>query len=135
MIGELRTVGATVSRTTIHFQFVGGEAINLRRDAQDYYRKIGEWFCGEFGAGPVQEAPGKELVLADVEPDIVRDILLLVMDHPPTIEIIEGWTIGEKNRAIDWASSVHLRASDNDDIEVPGKPEVLVTWEESRGTR
>jgi len=52
------------------------------------------------------------------------DILSLVdMDIP--LEIIETWTDEDFSSALNWASSVHLRASDNYDVKVPKMPKFL----------
>lgn len=35
---------------------------------------------------------------------------------------VEGWTLLERGLAGEWAACTHLRASDNDDIEIPARP-------------
>lgn len=128
MIGELRTVGATVSNNTVHFKFIGGEAINLRRDTPGYYQRIGEWFCNHFNAGPVDYIV-PEPKYTGATPDIVRDILSLVMSRCPDNDTIVNWGPADCELVMDWASACYLQASDNDDVIVPEKPAVLVDWE------
>ena len=43
----------------------------------------------------------------------------------PTDDEILGWSQQVREDVCEWASSVHLRASDNDDVEVPECPRVL----------
>jgi hypothetical protein len=55
---------------------------------------------------------------------VIRDILLLV-DVDVPVETIMGWTCQQRDLAEDWAAAQHLVASDNDDIEIPPKPDFL----------
>jgi hypothetical protein len=41
------------------------------------------------------------------------------------ITTIDSWTDEQKDQAIKWAGAVHLHASDNDDVDVPKKPDFL----------
>jgi hypothetical protein len=59
--------------------------------------------------------------------DATRDLLgLHGYDVPPAF--IESWT-DEQVRAVDeWAAAEHLRASDNDDVQVPPRPSCIDEW-------
>lgn len=125
MIGELHTVAATISRETVHFRFIGGEeAINLRRDTPEYYRRIGEWFCRYFDAGQISPVK-RESAFLDLSPDVVRDVLSLVMNRYPDIDTIVEWGPDDRESALKWASKLYLQAS----VSLPDKPVVLVEWE------
>jgi len=54
----------------------------------------------------------------------LRDILSLVMNYVPSLNKINSWTDDQAYQAEDWASCVHLRASDNI-IRVPKRPSFL----------
>jgi hypothetical protein len=41
------------------------------------------------------------------------------------LELIESWTDAQVRQAEEWAGATHLRASDNDDVEVPARPAFL----------
>jgi hypothetical protein len=68
----------------------------------------------------------------EIEPEVLRDVLSLVMDPWPEVDEIEQWADEERDEACTWASARHLRASDHDDVEIPPKPEVIRRWEEAR---
>lgn len=57
-----------------------------------------------------------------------RDILSLV-GVEVSVDDILLWTTPQYHSAVDWASRMHLAASDNDDVEVPVMPEFLVDLE------
>lgn len=59
-----------------------------------------------------------------VPPHVLSDILLLVNVTVSASEIAT-WSAEQVQAAADWASAVHLSASDNDDVVVPPKPEFL----------
>ncbi len=60
------------------------------------------------------------------------DILCMV-DHDIPIGVIPHWTDDEVKQAEAWASAVHLRASDNDDVIVPPYPKFLAQFDSSKG--
>lgn len=60
-------------------------------------------------------------------PAVIVDILCLVLEEHemPTLEEVKGWTWEQQEEARRWAGATHLRASDNDDVEVPPRPVFL----------
>lgn len=68
-----------------------------------------------------QETPGS------IDDETLKDLLSLVgVDCP--LETIACWTVEQKDQAAEWAASVHLQASDNDDVEVPPRPNFLTGY-------
>lgn len=63
-----------------------------------------------------------------IRAEVVRDLLLLCGVAVP-IEIVAAQTPGDRDRAARWAASVHLRASDNDDVPEAGKPQWVARCE------
>jgi len=59
-----------------------------------------------------------------------QSVLSLVFEDPIALEVIDGWTIEQKEQAMKWATAAHLQASDND-IDVPPVPEFLKTDQRS----
>lgn len=57
--------------------------------------------------------------------EMVETALSLVSDTDASIELIASWAPEERERAYDWAMAVHYRASDNDDVEVPPRPDFV----------
>jgi hypothetical protein len=55
---------------------------------------------------------------------VVRDLLLLVSVEVAA-EIIRGWSDLQREIAGDWALRSHLRASDNNTVRVPEKPDFI----------
>jgi len=47
------------------------------------------------------------------DPAVVRDLLLVAGDDVP-LEVISGWSSGQRTEVADWAAAEHLHASDND---------------------
>jgi hypothetical protein len=68
---------------------------------------------------------GVEAPPAIILPPQLHDLLTLVLDEPPSVEVIEGWDEATRDAVVAWASASHLNASDHDDIEVPPMPSVL----------
>lgn len=57
---------------------------------------------------------------------VLVDLLSLVMNgKQPDLEVVFEWTDEQREQAEIWAGSVHLSASDNEDIVVPEKPDFL----------
>lgn len=60
----------------------------------------------------------------------LETLLLLVLPDelckavPSTLEM-EGWSDLDKREVAEWAVAIHLVASDNDDVEIPVRPEVI----------
>src|SRR5262249_16483636 len=52
------------------------------------------------------------------ENDELQSVLSLVFEDPIPLEVIDGWTIEQKEQAMKWATAAHLKACDND-IDVP----------------
>jgi hypothetical protein len=63
-----------------------------------------------------------------VKVEVVRDLLLLCGVSVP-VEIVAAQTPGDRDRAARWAASVHLRASDNDDVPEVDKPQWVARCE------
>lgn len=63
----------------------------------------------------------------DVDPATLADLLQLVQEgqREVTVDEIAAWDKDTRCDVADWASALHLLASDNDDVEVPEMPEVL----------
>lgn len=51
--------------------------------------------------------------------------VLAMVDVEVSEEAVRGWTPAQRNEAVEWAGAVHFNASDNDDVEVPPRPEFL----------
>ena len=56
--------------------------------------------------------------------DLLRDILALASTYVPS-EQIAGWTAEQRDIAEAWACAAYLSASDNEDVEVPPRPDFL----------
>lgn len=59
---------------------------------------------------------------------IVYDLLLLVEDEAVgkvTLARVRSWALEERRAAEEWAGAVHLRASDNNRVKVPPRPDFL----------
>lgn len=67
--------------------------------------------------------------LGPIPPDVLRDMLSLVMDPFPGEDQLAGWTEAEREEAQVWAANVHLRASDHDDLEPVATPGVIEEWQ------
>lgn len=76
----------------------------------------------EFGlgdvVGPVPTIEQLETALLLVLPDELCTAV------PSTVEM-EGWSDLDRRAVAAWAIAVHLVASDNDDVEIPARPEVI----------
>ena len=72
--------------------------------------------------------------VAEITPEVLHDLLMLVLpaDDLPSIETIDGWDVATCTAVAEWASAVHLVASDHDDVEIPPKPDVLLVEPELR---
>lgn len=57
--------------------------------------------------------------------------LMLVSGHDVPREAINAWSDDECRQAEAWAFAVHLRASDNDDVEVPPMPACVAAYPET----
>lgn len=82
----------------------------------------------------VVEADGTVLVDGEVLPtveekwernDSVTAVIVSVGGVTVDEAIVETWTDEQCQQAEEWAGAVHLRASDNDDVEVPPMPAFL----------
>jgi hypothetical protein len=58
------------------------------------------------------------------DPDVIQDMLSLVMDKPPSVKKIKEWSAGDQAKAVRWAGAAHLKASDNK-VRVPKRPDFL----------
>lgn len=60
---------------------------------------------------------------------VVRDLLLLVQDEYPRSDVymqeVLTWDAATRRDVVEWASAVHLVASDNEGIVIPPMPGVL----------
>lgn len=63
----------------------------------------------------------------EYDPATLADLLQLVQEgqREVTVDEIAAWDKDTRCDVADWASALHLLASDNDDVEVPEMPEVL----------
>lgn len=73
----------------------------------------------------------------EIDPPWARDDqatqdLLLLVSHDAPIEQIATWTDDQVKSVEEWASAVHLNASDNDDVEVPSRPDFLAPFNASQ---
>ena len=82
-------------------------------------------YDAERPAGPVTDV--KPTFVDDVDPATLADLLQLVQEgqREVTVDEIAAWDKDTRCDVADWASALHLLASDNDDVEVPEMPEVL----------
>lgn len=81
------------------------------------------------GLQPAPAQEQQEIDEMDVDPHIVETILVLVQEEfpadLPTEEQISQWSPETRWQVSQWASAVHLTASDNEGIEIPSLPMVL----------
>jgi len=63
--------------------------------------------------------------------EVLTTTLTLVMEEEaiPPESVLNSWTEAQRKDVFDWASSVHLEASDNN-IKVPDVPQILRNYEE-----
>ena len=54
----------------------------------------------------------------------LRDLLAMVMQPPPSVTRVMGWTAEQREHAEEWAGREHLGASDNPIRRIP-KPDFL----------
>lgn len=54
--------------------------------------------------------------------------LLLVGGHNVSQEAVASWSDEECKLAEEWAGAIHLKASDNDDVEVPKIPSCVIPF-------
>lgn len=59
------------------------------------------------------------------DPEVTQSLLGLVMENPPSLKTVAGWTPGQRRAAEDWAGREHLSASDNEDVERVRRPEFI----------
>jgi hypothetical protein len=62
--------------------------------------------------------------LGDLDDDALKDLLCLV-DVDVPLEVVRGWSPLDRALVEEWASAVHLSASDNDDVKVPAMPQCV----------
>lgn len=94
----------------------------VNRDQPGYYRCVGQWLADLVGASVLEASSDDE----PVTPEVLRDMLLLVETNIPNLAVIQGWPQEQQEQVADWAARVYLYASDNDEVDVPPKPEILV---------
>lgn len=75
--------------------------------------------------GPAVPCPQEDEITEPVTPEVLQDLLGLVLPRVPTTRVIAEWTAAQQEEASMWASACHLSASDNDDVVVPPQPEFL----------
>jgi hypothetical protein len=78
----------------------------------------------------IAELPSEEetAALADI-PEITFNLLSLAAvpgTREITLEQVEAWTPAERHEVEQWAAAIHVAASDNDDVEIPPTPAVLL---------
>lgn len=84
--------------------------------------------CDNFKRKKIVKRPS-QLPKKAVGLEIARDILLIVgIDIPATV--LRALRREEVERAVNWASRLHLNASDNPEVKVPKKPKWLDDYEE-----
>jgi ribosome-binding protein aMBF1 (putative translation factor) len=77
-------------------------------------------FCAHLA---IDERRAIEALPDDAE--VTQSILALVMENPPSIETVTGWTNGQRRAAEDWAGREHLYASDNLDVDRVRRPDFV----------
>jgi len=84
-------------------------------------------YDAELAAWWADVANVKPTFVDDVDPATLADLLQLVQEgqREVTVDEIAAWDKDTRCDVADWASALHLLASDNDDVEVPEMPEVL----------
>lgn len=89
------------------------EHVNPEMTPERYDAELDAWWAGRF--------------VDDVDPATLADLLQLVQEgqREVTVDEIAAWDKDTRCDVADWASALHLLASDNDDVEVPEMPEVL----------
>lgn len=69
------------------------------------------------------EASPEEKVAAEVQ--TAHDMLGLVMETPPELAVVAGWTAKQRQVACDWAGAIHVSASDNPGVRIPKRPKFI----------
>lgn len=77
---------------------------------------------GPYASAKVVAPPPEHLWIDD--PEAAFNILMLT-DADVSLDVVKGWTPEQRYQAEEWAGAVHMSASDNDDIEVPPRPEFV----------
>ncbi len=98
------------------------------------------------GAPEATSDDADDLRVFAADDDSVHDLLSLAVNFTPGVygvdalhveepaivrEKIRGWSQEEREAACRWASAVHARASDNDDVQIPPKPACVVDLEDA----
>ncbi len=73
---------------------------------------------------------GETAPIPDAE--TLRLMLMLIDIEELPLATIESWTQAQRAEIADYIGAVHMKASDNDDIEVPPVPELLKQYGRNR---
>lgn len=52
---ETRCIKIRIGKGTVRFKFEDGSGITIHRENPDYLREIGQWFCAEVDALPIDK--------------------------------------------------------------------------------
>jgi hypothetical protein len=84
---------------------------------------------GPVPAVPATPEPAHALVEPPTDAQVVSNLLSMVGVTVTADHIHDNWTLEQREQAADWAGSVHLSASDNDEVVVPERPAFLDSQE------
>lgn len=104
------------------------EHVNPEMTPERYDAELDAWWAGrKTERKGTSDADVKPTFVDDVDPATLADLLQLVQEgqREVTVDEIAAWDKDTRCDVADWASALHLLASDNDDVEVPEMPEVL----------
>lgn len=100
----------------------------LRDSVANMVETIGQ-LDADLDAGRLLPLAVAEIAEPTPSAQVVHDLLSLVSEEfpvpMPTVDQVEAWTDEERRDVAAWAGAVHLSASDNDDVEIPRRPEIL----------
>lgn len=68
-------VDINVGKRSVRFKFVNGSGIGVRRDNPDYLSCVGEWFCNEVDALPIEMGPELKKRLEEEERLFIEEII------------------------------------------------------------
>lgn len=103
-----------------------GDAAKVERTLTAELAAREQLAAGLPGIGLGIVTPGERPPRSDRE--LLPDLLLLVLEEPPSAEVLAGWSEAQVGEVAGWASATHLAASDNDDVAVPERPACLVGY-------
>lgn len=72
-----------------------------------------------------QDAPAPAVDDGEPASPEALQVCLILVGLEPSLETIATWSTEQQRLALEWASATHFRASDNDDVVVPPRPDFL----------